>query len=166
MEAEDKSDVERLRSEAAKHEKNAGIIRGSMPSKPSQDDFQQVERIQRELDLAKDKRVLADRMVNERINGLQDYFQKQTGCTVSHDWKIDSQCYRFYFESEEGRGWLYILDLHQFDIGQHDVPELIQQLNAASWQQVLKTYSPKRVPLFKDGKFSDPATFQEWPKRS
>jgi hypothetical protein len=28
MEAEDKSDVERLRSEAAKHEENAGIIRG------------------------------------------------------------------------------------------------------------------------------------------
>jgi hypothetical protein len=135
-----------------------------MPSKPSQDDFQQVERIQRELDQAKDKRALADHIVNERIKGLQDYFQQQTDCTVSHDWKIDSQCHRFYFLSKIGKDWQYILDVYQGDVDEQDVTKLIQLLDSANWQQVLKTYSTKRVPLFKDGKFSDAAIFQEWPK--
>ena len=62
MTPEEQAEVERLESEAAKHEQNARLLRASMSSKPSPDDFQQEERVQRELERAKDKRARANRI--------------------------------------------------------------------------------------------------------
>jgi hypothetical protein len=77
MKAKEQSAIERLNSEAAEHERNAGIIRGSMSSTPSPDDFQQAESMQRELNRAKDKRALAQNIINERVNQLTLFFQQQ-----------------------------------------------------------------------------------------
>ena len=160
------NNLKELTVEAAKHEENAGIICGSMSSKPTPDDFRLAELMQLELDRATDKRALVNHLVNERIKELQTYFEQQTGCTVHHEWKIDLQHHRFYFESTTGREWQYILDVHQDDVDEHAVEEIIQQLNAANWLQLLASYAGKLVPSFKDGQFSVPATFQKWPEKS
>jgi hypothetical protein len=56
--------------------------------------------------------------------------------------------------------------VYQGDLEQQDVDKIIQHLNAAKWLKVLETHSGKRVPCFKDKRFSDPATFREWPKKA
>lgn len=165
MGKKDKSGLGRLWSEAAKHEENAAIIRGSMSSRPSPNDFEQAERIQRERDRAKDKRALATHLVNQRTTELEEFFKRETGCSVSHEWKIDLRNHRFYFQHENKRQWKYILDVHQDDVDENVTERIIQQLEAAQWQQVLRAHSGKSVPLFKDGKFSNPATFQQWPSK-
>ena len=166
MKAKEQSEIERLNSDAAEHERNAGIIRGSMSSTPSPDDFQQAESMQRELDRAKDKRALAQHIINERVNQLTQFFQQQTDCTVSHEWKIDIQCHRFYFQKDKEKDWRYILDLYQGDVEEHDLSQIIQDLTAAKWIQVLEGPSGKRVPRFKEGTFSNVAAFQEWPQKA
>ena len=50
---EEQTKIEQLEAEAVQHEKNAAIIRASMSSKPSPDDYEQLARIQSELDLAR-----------------------------------------------------------------------------------------------------------------
>lgn len=167
MKVEHQSDVvQRVRSEAAHHEENAGKILGSMSSKPSPDDYQLLGLAQREADRATDKRALANQIVNERTKKLTHYFQERSGCTVSHEWHIDSQSHRFYFHSEKERGWRYILDVFQGDVEEQDVPEIIQHLDAAKWQRALEDYAGKRIPLFKDKRFSDPTAFREWPRQA
>ncbi len=59
MTQQEHAEIERLEAAAVQHEKNAGIIRGSMSSKPSPDDYEQLERIHIEQERAKDNRALA-----------------------------------------------------------------------------------------------------------
>lgn len=164
--AGEQSEVARLNSEAVQHEQNAGIIRGSMPPQPSPDDYQMAELAQREQDRAKDKRVLANQIVNERLKKLEDYFGQQTGCSVVSEWKIDLHSYRFYFQRDKERDWRYILDLSQDDFEAKDNDQIINELTVARWLHVLETHSGKRVPIFQDGKFADVSTFQSWPEKA
>jgi hypothetical protein len=166
MAPEKQGEIKRLEAEAAQHENTAAIVRGSMSPTPSPDDYQLAELAQREADRATDKRALANHIVNERIKKLTHYFQERSGCTVSHDWNIDSQSHRFYFRSEKETSWRYILDVFQGDVEEQDVSEIIQHLDAAKWQRVLGNYAGKRIPLFKDKRFSDPAAFREWPRKA
>lgn len=53
---------EQLEAEAAKHIETASIMRGSMPLRPEPGDFEMLERIERELRQAQDKRALAARI--------------------------------------------------------------------------------------------------------
>jgi|SRR6266404_825577 len=159
------SEIERLGAEAALHERNAATIHGSMSSKPSPDDYQLAELAQREADRATDKRALAKHILNEKIGKLMDYFQERSGCTVSHDWNIDLQSHRFYFHGDKERGWKFILDVHQDDVEEQEVAEIIQHLNVANWQKVLEIHAGKRVAYFKDCRFSDPTAFREWPRK-
>lgn len=166
MTPEKQDEIERLGAEAAQHEKNATVIRGSMSPKPSPDDFELAELAQREADRAANNRALASHLAEERIKELLAYFQEQTGCTISRDWKMDFQCHRLYFRKGQEREWRYILDVHQGDLEEQHADEIIQHLNAANWQKVLETYSGKRVPCFKDKRFADPDTFREWPTKA
>jgi hypothetical protein len=166
MSADNQADVERLGAEAARHDRNATIIRGSMSATPSPDDYALAERAQREADRAADKRALKSHLLKNRVNQLLVYFGEHTGCTVSPDWKIDFQCHRFYFRKGQERGWRYILDVYQGELEEQEADEIIQHLNTANWQRVLETYSDKRVAYFKDKRFGDPNSFQEWPTKA
>jgi hypothetical protein len=99
-----------------------------------------------------------------RVEQLRAQLRDDSGCKVHDVWQADHRCYRFYFEKDTANQWLYILDVYTSDIREQDVDDLFEHLKAAKWQRVLKTYSGKLVPLFKDKTFDDPARFREWPK--
>lgn len=94
---------------------------------------------------------------------LQACFQEQLpDCKVFSDRKIDPRCFRFYFERNKG-GWEYIMDLYEQDLNEQDTSKLIEQLERSRWKEVLSANSKKRVPCFKDGRFSE---FHDWPESS
>jgi hypothetical protein len=103
-------------------------------------------------------------LVDKRVEQLRDWLCKESGCTVHAEWNADFRCYRFYFGESEDKRWQYILDVYTGDMRERDVSELSSLLAAAKWRQVLKTYSRKRVPFFKDKGFGPAAGFREWPK--
>jgi hypothetical protein len=123
-----------------------------------------------------DKKLLAECISNydqlqstltetKKVEQLRDRLRDDSGCRVHDKWQADHRCYRFYFEKDAANQWLYILDVYAGDIREQDVDEIFEHLKAARWQEVLKTYSGKLVPLFKDKTFDDPARFREWPNR-
>lgn len=99
-----------------------------------------------------------------KITKLTDCFQQQTSCTVYHELLTKFRCRRFYFENEKKDSWKFILDVYQGDLKEQDVPEIIAGLGAGKWRSVLEEYSGKRIPLFKDKKFTTSAEFRAWPK--
>lgn len=103
---------------------------------------------------------------DKKIEALEAFFQeKLPDCKVQSQWHIDLHCFRFYFEKNGKKGWEYILDLYQQDLEQQDAEKVIEQLEKANWQQVLEANSRKRVPVFKDKKFSKKFPgFHDWPK--
>jgi len=120
MQVKHESEIEQLRSKAARHEESARILRGAMSPTPSPDDFEQAERIEADSNRAKDSGALADYLVDQKTKALERYFQEQTGCTVFHQWGIDLHCHRFYFRQEQAAGWRYILDVDQ-DLAPYEI---------------------------------------------
>lgn len=163
MPAKQRSEIEKLREKAAGHEENARILRGAMSSTPSPGDFEQAELIEREINRAKDSRALADYVVDQKTKALERYFHEQTRCTVFHNWDIDLHCHRFYFRQDQAAGWRYILDVDQDQVDEQNSADIIGQLKAGRWKDVLEAHSGKLVPRFKDGAFSPAATFSNWP---
>lgn len=163
MPVKHKSEIEQLRSKAARHEESARILRRAMSPTPSPDDFEQAERIDAESKRAKDSGVLADYLVDQKTKAMERSFQEQTGCTVFHQWDIDLHCHRYYFRQEQAAGWRYILDLDQDLVDEQNPVEIIEQLNTGRWKEVLEAHSGKRVPRFRDGAFSPAASFTGWP---
>jgi hypothetical protein len=93
---------------------------------------------------------------DKKIEALEAYFRAQLpDCKVVSEWKIDKHCFRFYFEKNGMKGWEYILDLYQQDLEQQEPEEVIQQLEKSKWKEVLSANSKKRVPVFKDKRFSE-----------
>ena len=163
MPGKPESEIKQLRSKGARHTESAQVLRGSMSSTPSPDDFEQAKRIEAERNRAKDSGALADYLVDQKTKALERYFQEQMGCTVFHQWDIDLHCHRFYFRKEQAAGWRYILDVDQDLVDEQNPAEIIEQLEAGRWKEVLEAHSGKRVPRFKDGAFSPAATFSDWP---
>jgi hypothetical protein len=103
--------------------------------------------------------------INTKLQTLKAHFQEQTGCAVFTEWKYNYSGHRFYFQEKDGRDWLYIVDIYEGDVEEQTASEIIANLNAANWRKVVESHAGKSVPLFKDKRFANPASFREWPQK-
>src|SRR5262249_43912855 len=89
------------------------------PTARSHSTMREAELMQHELDRAKDS-AFAQQIIDERVSGLTEFLQRQTGYGVLHEWKIDLQCHRFYFHKKNEEDWRHILDVYQGDLAEHE----------------------------------------------
>lgn len=100
-----------------------------------------------------------------KVEQLRDWLSKQSACTVHAKRQADLRCYRFYFEKDGNVKWNHILDVYLGDLDEQDAVELAAHLTAVAWQQVLRSYSGRLIPVFVDKRFADPRKFHDWPEQ-
>jgi hypothetical protein len=103
-----------------------------------------------------DPKIQRDRDLEERnVEELKVYFRlRKPGYEVTvRPWTVNSDCRRFYFGKNE-----HIFDVRRDVLQDLTCDEIINRLEAARWEQVLKSH-PQQVVCFTGHDFK----FDKWP---